>query len=77
MVGAVWYGTLLAFVVFFVACNSADRPTAPTFLNLPSPVGPTFTLSGVITERFSGRPVQGGRVWVWPFSFRAGTRLAS
>ena len=32
-------------------------------------VPPTFTLSGVITERFSGRPVQGAKVWVWPFTF--------
>jgi hypothetical protein len=23
----------------------------------------------VITERFSGRPVQGAKVWVWPFTF--------
>jgi hypothetical protein len=44
-------------------------PTAPTVPNVPStPVGPTFTLSGVITERFSGRPVQGATVWVEPFS---------
>src|SRR4029453_16702759 len=34
----------------------------------PTPRGSTFTLSGVITERFSGRPVQGARVWVEPFS---------
>ena len=44
-------------------------PTAPTVSNVPStPVSPTFTLSGVITERFSGRPVEGVKVWVEPFS---------
>ena len=53
------------------ACGGEELslPTAPTVLNVPSaPVGPTFTLSGVITERFSGRPVQGATVWVEPFS---------
>jgi hypothetical protein len=36
--------------------------------NYPKPpAGPTFTLSGVITERFSGRPVQGAGVSLWPF----------
>ena len=43
------------------ACGEEPRspPTAPTVPNVPStPVAPTFTLSGVITERFSGRPVQ-------------------
>jgi hypothetical protein len=45
-------------------------PTVPTVPNVPSPpVAPTFTLTGVITERFSGRPVQGATVWVWPFTF--------
>jgi hypothetical protein len=49
-------------------------PTVPTAPNGPStPVAPTFTLSGVITERFSGRPVEGAKVWVWPFTF-AGLR---
>ena len=48
------------------AC-SEGRPTAPTVPTVPSPaVAPTFTLSGVITERFSGRPVQKANVWVWP-----------
>ena len=52
------------------ACGEEPRslPTAPTVPTVPStPVGPTFTLSGVITERFSGRPVQGAGVSVWPF----------
>src|SRR5262245_61751758 len=45
-------------------------PTAPTVPNGPSAsVVPTFTLSGVIIERFSGRPVQGVKVWVWPLTF--------
>lgn len=54
------------------ACGEEPRsaPTAPTVSNVPStPVAPTFTLSGVIIERFSGRPVQGAKVWVWPFTF--------
>ena len=48
-------------------------PTAPTPPNIPrapsapSTPAPTFTLSGVVTERFSGRPVQGAKVWVEPF----------
>jgi hypothetical protein len=47
------------------ACGEEPSlPTAPTVSNVPSP---TFTLSGVITERFSGRPVQGANVLVWPF----------
>jgi hypothetical protein len=29
---------------------------------------PTFTLTGVITERFSGRPIEGTHVWVFPFT---------
>ena len=47
------------------ACS--EGPTAPTVPTVPSPaVALTFTLSGVITERFSGRPVQKANVWVWP-----------
>src|SRR4030095_782072 len=47
------------------ACDEEPSlPTAPTVSNVPSP---TFTLSGVITERFSGRPVQKATVWVYPF----------
>ena len=53
------------------ACGQEPSlPTAPTVPNVPgTPVARTFTLSGVITERFSGRPVQGAKVWVWPFTF--------
>ena len=62
----------LCLLLVMSACGEEPRslPTAPTVPNVPStPVGPTFTLSGVITERFSGRPVQGAKVWVWPFTF--------
>ena len=61
----------LCLLLVMSACGEKlSLPTAPTVPNVPSaPVGATFTLSGVITERFSGRPVQGARVWVWPFSF--------
>lgn len=53
----------LCLLLVMSACGK--EPTAPT---MPSPpVAPTFTLSGVITERFSGRPVQGAGVSVWPF----------
>jgi hypothetical protein len=52
------------------ACGEEPRslPTAPTVPTVPSAPVATYTLSGVITERFSGRPVQGARVWVWPFT---------
>ena len=52
------------------ACGEEPPPAAPTPTPPSTPVvAPTFTLSGVITERFSGRPVQGATVWVWPFTF--------
>ena len=60
----------LCLLLVMSACGEEPRslPTAPTVPTVPStPVGPTFTLSGVITERFSGRPVQGAGVSVWPF----------
>lgn len=62
----------LCLLLVMSACGEEplSPPTAPTLPNIPSiPVAPTFTLSGVITERFSGRPVQGARVWVRPFTF--------
>jgi hypothetical protein len=54
------------------ACGNEPPPppTAPTAPTIPStPAGPTFALTGVITERFTGLPVQGATVWVWPFTF--------
>ena len=62
---------LLCLLLVTSACEEPPSlPTAPTVPTVPSiPVAPTFTLSGVITERFSGRPVQGAKVWVWPFTF--------
>ena len=62
----------LCLLLVMSACGEEplSPPTAPTVPNIPSiPVAPTFTLSGVITERFSGRPVPGARVWVWPLTF--------
>ena len=62
----------LCLLLVLSACGGEppSPPTAPTVPGVPStPVAPTFTLSGVITERFSGRPVQGAKVWVWPFTF--------
>ena len=52
------------------ACNQAPRspttPTAPTVPSTPpAPSGPTVTLSGIISERFSGRPLEGVRVWIF------------
>jgi hypothetical protein len=60
----------MGLLLVMSACGEAPPPppTAPTIVP-SSPVAPTFTLSGVITERFSGRPVQGATVWVWPFTF--------
>ena len=61
----------LCLLLVMSACGEEplSLPTAPTVPPVPNtPVDPTFTLSGVITERFSGRPVQGARVSVYPFS---------
>ena len=63
-------GLCLLLVICACGKEPASQPTAPTGPSVPStPGAPTFTLSGVITERFSGRPVQGAKVWVWPFTF--------
>ena len=62
----------MGLLLVMSACGEEppSAPTAPTMPTVPSsPVASTFTLSGVITERFSGRPVQGAKVWVWPFTF--------
>ena len=64
---------VLWLVLAMSACGEQRpfaAPTAPSPPPVPiPPATPTFTLSGVITERFSGRPVQGARIWVWPFTF--------
>ena len=36
-------------------------PTVPT-----APAVPTVTLSGTVVERFSGQPIQGVQVGLWP-----------
>ena len=61
----------LCLLLVISACGEEPRPAHSADVpNVPStPVAPTFTLSGVITDRFSGRPVQGATVWVWPFTF--------
>ena len=54
-------------LVVMSACGeepSLPLPAAPTVSNVPTP---TFTLSGVITERFSAHPVEGARISVFPF----------
>lgn len=64
--------TALSLLFVMSACGGepVSPSTTPTASNVPStPVAPTFTLSGTITERFSGRPIQGAKVWVWPFTF--------
>ena len=63
-------GLCVLLVVSGCGEEARSTPTAPTVSSVPgTPTTPTFTLSGVITERFSGRPVQGAKVWVWPFTF--------
>lgn len=63
----------LCLLLVISACGEEPPPAAPTPPRAPAapaaPAAPTFTLSGVITDRFSGRPVQGATVWVWPFTF--------
>jgi hypothetical protein len=74
MLAAMRRATGLWLLLVMSSCGGEERslplaPTVPTVPNVPSPpVGPTFTLSGVVTERFSGRPVQGAKVWVFPLS---------
>ena len=76
MVTVMWHAAGLFLLLVMMGCGQERRspPTAPTVPNLPVipdvPVTPTptFTLSGVVTERFSGRPVPGAKVWVEPFS---------
>jgi len=64
---------LCLFLAMSACGEEKPLPTTPTPPTAPSgpstAVAPTFTLSGVITERFSGRPVEGAKVWVWPFTF--------
>jgi hypothetical protein len=62
-------GLFLLLVISACGEESRPAPTAPSVPTVPSSPAPTFTLSGGITERFSGRPVQGATVWVWPFTF--------
>lgn len=55
--------------VFGSACDSRRQsmlsaPTAPTVPTAPAV--PTVTLSGTVAERFSGQPIQGVRVAVFP-----------
>jgi hypothetical protein len=52
-------GTVLCVALLFSACGGEQHtapgaPTAPT-----GPTGQTFTLSGVITDSVSGRPIPG------------------
>jgi hypothetical protein len=63
----------LCLLLVMSGCADESRPTpiAPTVPGVPSATvtpTPTFTLSGVVIERLSGRPVQGAKVWVEPFS---------
>ena len=60
----------LCLLLVISACGEEPGPHGADGANCPnSPAGLTSTLSGVITERFSGRPVPGAKVWVWPISF--------
>ena len=69
MPGSIRRTAALCLLLVMSACGEEPPPTAPTPPSTPVAPAPTFTLSGVITERFSGRPVQGATVWVWPFTF--------
>jgi len=53
------------------ACDSArpSMPAAPTAPTPPmAPAVPTVTLSGTVVERFSGQPIQGVQVGLWPLT---------
>jgi hypothetical protein len=61
----------LAAMVLAGACDqsrpgAAIVPTAPTV-----PAVPTVTLSGTVVERFSGQPIQGALVGLWPRTYPA------
>jgi len=66
-----WRSVVLAALVLAVACDRRPAsttilPTAPTV-----PSGPTVTLSGTVVERFSGQPIQGAQVGLWPRTYPA------
>jgi hypothetical protein len=56
------------------ACDHPNTtiPTAPTVPQVPSV--PTVTLSGRVIERFSGQPIQGAQVGLWPQTYPANRR---
>ena len=64
----------LAAMVLAGACDhrrpsTTIVPTAPT---VPEASGvPTVTLSGTVVERFSGQPIQGALVGMWPRTYPA------
>lgn len=58
--------------VLSTACDARrpSMPGAPTPPTAPTePAVPTVTLSGTVTERFSGQPIQGVAVGLWPQTF--------
>lgn len=63
------------------ACNQAPQsPTSPTTSPAPStpptPSGPAVTLSGIVSERFSGRPIEGVRVSIYSTIGRSSSQPA-
>ena len=64
----------LAAMVLAGACDrrrpgTTIVPTAPTVPQAPAV--PTVTLSGTVVERFSGQPIQGALVGLWPRTYPA------
>jgi hypothetical protein len=51
---------VLCLAFWASSCGDAP-PTGPTVTTSPG-----YSLSGIVTERFSQRPIEGARVYVWP-----------
>src|SRR5690242_10391053 len=57
---------VVCLALLLSAC-SRDQSVAPAAPSVPKqPAGRVFTLSGVVSDRVSGRPLAGVQVAVWP-----------
>ena len=66
------FASAMYFGVLVGACNEPRPAGFATPSPVPAPTAPLHTLSGLVTERFSGRPVQGANISIWPQQIPAG-----